>query len=139
MPCPPPGATVPLGSGIVFLVDVVPVVEVAAAGLGDDFENQECLAGVAVAAGDALIAALAAGEASFLACLCLAGLAEASAFAAGDSVVAAAGEGSFFLCLDLAGLGDSWAAGLGDVSCASSVEPANPVSAMITARCLVMS
>lgn len=124
---------------MLFLVEVVVVAGVAEAALFGDIENQDFFAGLADAAGVALMAALAAGEASFLTRFFLAGLADASGLAAGDSAALAAGEASFLARLCLAGLGDSWAAGLGDVSCASTVAPANPVSAMITARCLVMS
>ena len=95
-----------------------------AVGAGEAFlKSQEGLAGVGVgvnAAGDAAIAAVAAGEAAFFKRLCLAGLEEASALAAGDSVVAAlsAGEASFLERLCLAA-GDASAFAAGDSAAAA--------------------
>jgi hypothetical protein len=127
MPGPPPGTGVPTGSTclVVFVGDVAAgAVVIAGAGEGEAVlkPNNPYLGGLgeadtaAVAAG----AAIAAGEVSFLACLCLAGLTEAAGLAAGDSDIAAvaAGEASFLACLCLAGVADASALAAGDSAAA---------------------
>jgi hypothetical protein len=131
MPGPPPGAGVPAGSTafVVLAVDVAATGEVAGAGDAAFEPNQECLAGL----GDAAVTALAAGDASFLERLCLAGLAEAFKLAAGDPVVAAvaAGEASFLECLCLAAAGEGSELAAGDGDWATNEASENPVSAII--------
>lgn len=130
MPDPPPEAGVPVGSTafVVFAVDVAVTGEVAGAGEAAFEPNQERLAGL----GDTAGAAVAAGEASFLECLCLAGLAEACGVAAAELAVAeAAGEASFLERLCLAGLAEDSGLAAGDGDWATSEARENPVSVMI--------
>ena len=122
----------PIGSAgfAVFAAgDIAATAVGAGVGVVADLWNQGGLgaADETVAAGDAAAGAtLGAGEAfSFLARLCLAGLGEASALAAGDSDVAAvaAGEASFLECLRLpAGDASAFAAGDSEAAALSAGE-----------------
>ena len=142
MPGPPPGAILAVGSTgfVVAVVDVLTAGGVTATGEGEGggksaFDrNQERLAGLGEAAtGETAGAGVAAtaGEASFFKRLCLTGLGETSALAAGDmaGTAVAAGEGSFLERLCLATLGED--SGVGDGDWPSNVTRENPVKAIM--------
>ena len=139
MPGPPPGAAAPVGSSdfavfVVVVVDVAAAGELAAAGEAAFGWNQERLAGLGeAAAGEAAVAAAAAGEDSFLERLCLAVVGEASALAAGDSAVAAVatGEASFLARLCLAVVGELSGLAAGDDDWATNEAIESPVTTII--------
>ena len=159
VPGPPPGAGAPESSvarDVCALADVELIGAGAVAATGgvegagvSARWNQERLAGVAAATGDAATAGDAAGAravaavVSFLTRLCLAGLGEASGAALADAgvgvTVAAAVEASFLECLCfLAGLAEVSGLALGDGVWATRVAMENPTSAIIRLKGLFM-